>query len=192
MAGNVSARAGGERNTETRLRWRRRLLGRHWPWRAIYALSAAIVLLDSVLLVPVNNVILFPSKIVVVTASCWMAVDGMISVLRMSLAAPQTAPIWLQRVIRVWSYPTRWGAAAAIGLAALVPLVFVFPSLRGTPVAYAALVAMGLGLAPMLLLVVVVVLAIPVAVPIGTVRAIRNRRNRRYREIYRYMGRPPW
>lgn len=177
--------------------WQRRLaLGLRWPVRLIYALCFVVVLLDAVMRIPINGAILLPAKVGMVALSLWFAAAALVRALHLSSVVPEPMPRWLKRIMRACLFPVRWGLALAAPLAELVPLVFVFPSVRGTTIAevVAALICVGIaiGAGPMLMVIAGVVLALPIIIPIGIVRSIRNRRDRRYREIYRYLGHPPW
>lgn len=193
----VSARESLERGAATWPQWQRRLaLGLRWPVRLIYALCFAIVLLDAVLRIPINGAILLPAKSGMVALSLWFAAAELVRALHFSIDVTEPMPRWLQRIMRACVFPARWGLALAAPLVELVPLVFVFPSLRGTTAAevVAVLICIGIaiGAGPMLVVVAGVVLALPIIIPISIVRSIHNRRDRRYREIYRYLGHPPW
>lgn len=77
-----------------------------------------------------------------------------------------------------------------------MPIFLAFPSLPGSALAYWFAALLLIGLAPVrfsiLLVLTVAVFAIPIVIPVGIVRGVRSRRDRRYREISRYMGHPPW
>lgn len=194
---SVSAREALERDLATAPPWQRRLLfGRRWPVRIAGALCLGVVLVSD-MLVPLNGAVVLAARVLLVAVVIWAALADALDVLCFAISLPENLPRWLRRALDVWlRYPCRLGFALGCALANLVPLFLAFPSLPGTALAYWFATLLLIGLAPvglsMLLVLAVVVLAIPIAIPIGIVRSIRNRRDRRYREIYRYMGRPPW
>lgn len=189
----MSARETLERDAATWPLWQRLLvLGLRWPVRTIFFVSGVIVSLRTVLHIPINDVVVFAAMVVLIAITIWMSLAGAVEMLRMSFEMPGIAPAWIKRVISTWSFLARWGGAMAMFPVGFLLMILIFPSLRNEAVIYVALALICLGLAPMLLLIAVLVLALPIVIPIGIVRSIRNRRDRRYREIYRYLGHPPW
>lgn len=189
----MSAREYLERDSATWPLWQRRLLfGLRWPMRLIYILSGLIVGLRTALLIPVNPAIVFAAALALLTSATWMALAILVEMLHLSFDVPEIAPAWLRRLLRVCSFPVLWGGAMTASLCALVPLIVIFPSLRDTAIARIGVALICLGVVPMLLLVAGVVFAIPIIIPIAIVSSIRNRRDRRYRELYRNRRLPPW
>lgn len=189
----MSARDFLERGSATWPLWQRRLaVGVRWPVHLIFILSGLIVGLRTALLIPVNTVVVVVAAVVLVACAAWAALGIAVEMSHLSYDVPEIAPAWLKRIMRVCLFPIRYGSALTVSLVVYVPLVVVFPSLRDAVITRIVVAFICLGLVPIFLMVAGVVLALPVVIPIGIVRNIRNRHDRRYRELYRNRRLPPW
>lgn len=193
----VSAREELERDAATWPLWQRRLhSGRRWPVRVAGALCLGVALISE-MFVPLNGAVVLAARVLLVAFVAWMTAADMVEFLHFSITMPDFLPGWLRRALDVWwKYPCRLGAALGCSLMEMALVVPAFPSLVDSALASWYIALMLIGLAPSALSLTVLVggglLALPIIIPIGIVRGVRNRRDRRYREIYRYLGHPPW
>lgn len=194
---SMSAREALERDAASASLWQRRVLfGHRWPVRIAVALCLGVVLVSDIF-VPLNGAVVLAAGALLVALVIWAALADALAVLRFSIELPDSLPCRLRHPLYTWlQYPCKWGAALGCALTNLVPTFLAFPSLRGSALAYWFAALLLIGLAPVgfsiLLVLTVAVFAIPIVIPVGIVRGVRSRRDRRYREISRYMGRPPW
>lgn len=193
----ASAREALERDAATWPRWQRRLLsGRRWPVRVAGAICLGVVLVSD-MHVPLNGAVVLAARALLVAFVAWATAADAVAFLHFSITVPNLLPRRLRQALDVWwTYPCRLGAALGCSLMEMALVVPAFPSLMGSALASWYIALMLIGLAPVMLscaaLFAGVVLALPIAIPIGIVRGIRNRRDRRYRELYRDGRLPQW
>lgn len=188
-----SARETLERDAAAWPLWQRRLhFGRRWPVRVAGALCFGVVLISE-MFVALNGGVVLAARVLLVAFVAWMTAADMVAFLHFSITMADFLPGWLRRALDIWwKYPCRLGAVLGCSLAEMAIAISAFPRLVGSTLANWYVALMLIGLAPTALSMVVLVGGGLLAIPIGIVRGIRNRRDRRYREISRYLGYPPW